>query len=131
LSADARFLTNELRVRNRDELIPLLESALAEKPLGEWEEVFSGAGFPYGAVNNLERVFRDPQVVHKGLLQTVEHATLGEVKQVGPPVSYSASLNVIRSGPPTLGQHTDEVMKSVLDMSDNDIATLRNEGIIA
>lgn len=68
--------------------------------------------------------------MHKKLVQTIEHSTVGSIKQVGPPVSYSDSTNAIRSAPPTVGQHTDQILKSILDMNDNQIDELRKKRVI-
>ena len=67
--------------------------------------------FPYGPVNDMRSVFMDAQVQHNDLVRTVQHPTMGDVRVVGPAVSFSDSHNDIRSPPPTLGQHTDMVLQ--------------------
>ncbi len=77
------YASNELRVKHRSVLVPLLEEELLGRTLDEWEEVFSGAAFPYGAVNPLPRVFGDPHVKYNRMVREVQHPGLGtSVKQV-------------------------------------------------
>ena len=77
------YASNELRVKHRSVLVPLLEGELLGRTLDEWEEVFSGAAFPYGAVNPLPRVFGDPHVKYNRMVREVQHPGLGtSVKQV-------------------------------------------------
>jgi len=65
------------------------------------------------------------------MVKEVEHPTLGTIKMVNTPVKYSLSQPGIRMPPPTLGQHTDEVLQEVLGYSKNDIESLRNQGAVA
>ncbi len=110
MATNPDYATNELRVRNRSRLLPELESVLLGKSLGEWEELFAASGFPHGAVNSLERVFSDPHVRHTEMVRQVHHEGLGTtVKQVAPAVKYSQIRNEVRSAPPSLGAHTDQV----------------------
>lgn len=64
------------------------------------------------------------------MVQTVEHPACGPIKLVGPPMKFSATPPSIRSPPPTLGQHTDEVLREILQLSDADIARLKAEGVV-
>ncbi|KAI9026259.1 CAIB/BAIF family enzyme [Hyaloraphidium curvatum] len=118
LASDPRFNTNQLRVKNRDVLIPMLEDILAQKTTDEWGEVLEGSGIPYGAVNNMERTMNHPQIKHRQLIQEVDHPRAGKIKLVGPPVHYSDSTVKIKSPPPLLGQHTREVLRDVLRYDD-------------
>lgn len=127
---DKKYQSNELRVRNRNELIDLLTTKMGERTNEEWKSTFDGAGFPYGPVNNLSQVFEDPQVKHLGLEQTVSHATVGEIKQVGPPVKFSASSNRIQFAPPTLGSHTREVLADLLNLDEERLNELSRKGVI-
>lgn len=125
------YPTNEVRVKRRDELIPLLEVIMKAQTLRSWNEVFDGAGFPYGAVNNLKGVFEDPQVNHNRMKREMEHETLGTIKQVGPAVKFSGIENDLRSPPPPLGHHTDVVLNEVLEMTPGEIALLKKHGVVA
>ena len=83
-------------MKNRAELVATLTDKLRTKTNSEWNEIFEGAKFPYGAVNNFREVFRDPQVVYNGMEQTIEHESVGKIKQVAPAVRFSGSKNEIR-----------------------------------
>ncbi|WP_133646345.1 CaiB/BaiF CoA transferase family protein [Paraburkholderia flava] len=117
LQDDPRFATNEARVANRDELKMLLEVRLKTRSKREWTELFVGAGLPAGPINTLDEVFRDPQVLHCRLVETLDHPTLGPLRQVMTPMSSSipahedAEPQVHRRPPPALGEHTLEVLR--------------------
>ena len=65
------------------------------------------------------------------MIQEIQHPTCGPMKLINPPVKYSHSQPSIRSAPPTLGQHTDEILGEILGMSEGEIGTLRQEGVVA
>ena len=111
LASSPDFLTNELRVKNRERLLPELEQLFRQRSSAQWSEAFQGATFPYGPVNTMAEVFADPQVQHSQLAQYVEHPTVGRLGLVGPAVSFSSSQNQVRGPSPTLGQHTDLVLQ--------------------
>lgn len=126
---DSRFVNNQQRVKHRKELISLLSDIFAQKTSAEWMELFIDAPFPAGPINKIREVFEDPHVKEIGLVQSLEHPS-GSVKVVGPPVIYSDSMNTARSAPPLLGQHTDEVLRDLLDYDDQRINKLRQQNII-
>lgn len=116
LPDDARFATNEARVAHRDELKSLLEARLKTRGKREWTELFIGAGLPAGPINTLDEVFADPQVQHCGLVETLEHPTLGALRQVVTPVTSSTEAGELakhtsRHAPPALGEHTVDVLR--------------------
>lgn len=116
LPDDARFATNEARVAHRDELKSLLEARLKTRGKREWTELFIGAGLPAGPINTLDEVFADPQVQHCGLVETLEHPTLGALRQVVTPVTSSTETGELakhtsRHAPPALGEHTVDVLR--------------------
>jgi formyl-CoA transferase len=116
LPDDPRFATNEARVAHRDELKAALEARLKTRSKREWTELFIGVGLPAGPINTLDEVFADPQVQHCRLVETIEHPTLGALRQVVTPVSSSAitaesSRQVSRHAPPGLGEHTVDVLR--------------------
>lgn len=111
LASRQEFLTNELRVKHREELLPELSELIRQRSSAQWSKAFLGASFPYGPVNSMAEVFADPQVQHSQLAQWVDHPTVGRLGVVGPAVSFSSSENCVRGPPPTLGQHTDSVLQ--------------------
>ncbi len=130
LGGDERFQSNSLRVQNRQILIPLLEQRIATKTTDRWLEKFSAAGVPCGPINDLAAAFADPQVLERGLLQSLPHSLAGTVPAVANPVRFSATAVELRSAAPVLGEHTDTILKEELGYSDDDIAGLRAGGAI-
>lgn len=131
LAHDARFVDNATRVLNRKVLVEILTNRFKEKALTEWLEIFEGAPFPYGPVNTIGQAFSDPQVLHNRLIQEMDHSTAGKIRVAGPAVRYSDSSTVLQCPPPTLGQHTSEVLREILQYDDDKIKHLKNIKAIA
>jgi len=128
--SDARFATNPQRVRHRDLLVGLIGERLARRAAREWLRLLEPAGVPCGPINDLDQVFADPQVRHRGMEVRVPHPAAGEVRLVANPMKLSASPIAYETAPPTLGQHTDEVLASVLGMDASAIERLREQRIV-
>lgn len=112
LKTDPRFLNNADRFERRDELRVIIEKELARKTREQWSELFVKASVPAGPINTVEEAFNEDQVTHLNLVETFEHATLGEVRQVGNPLIFnSENRKWIRMAPPTLGEHTMDVLR--------------------
>jgi crotonobetainyl-CoA:carnitine CoA-transferase CaiB-like acyl-CoA transferase len=122
---DERFATNPARVKNREVLIPLLAERIAARPQQFWADGLEAVGVPCGAINDLSQTFADPQVVHRGMRVELPHPTAGHVSLVGSPMKFSESPVVYHAAPPTLGQHTDDVLRDVLGLDAAAIARLR------
>ena len=131
LAGDPRFVTNDARVRNRDELYRLLPALTRAKPQAAWVDGLAKLGVPCGPVNDIGQVFADPQVQARGMQIALPHplAGKGTVDLIGNPLRLSATPVAYRRAPPTLGQHTDEVLRE-LGLEEAELATLRAEGAI-
>jgi formyl-CoA transferase/CoA:oxalate CoA-transferase len=129
LAADTRFATNPDRVVHRDELIPLIETALASRPSADWAAELSRAGIPAGAINSVDKALAHPQVLARDMVLTTEHPTAGTLRMPGSPVRLSGHTATVRRPPPLLGEHTDEVL-SELGYSAAAIASLRQSGVV-
>jgi crotonobetainyl-CoA:carnitine CoA-transferase CaiB-like acyl-CoA transferase len=105
---DARFATNRDRVERAAELEALMEAALAAAPVDDWVARLDAAGVPAGKVKTMDEVYASPQVAHLGVVDVVEHATLGAIRLPGSPVAYSRTPRATPLPPPTLGQHNGE-----------------------
>lgn len=124
LAEDARFATNPLRVRHRDELIPLLERRLAEQPSAAWVERLRAAGVPVAPVQDLVQVAGDEQTRALGILQQ-----LGGLTAVAPPLVVDGDRVPFRSPPPLLGEHSAEVLREA-GFSAAEITGLVAEGVV-
>ncbi|TFW06912.1 CoA transferase [Oxalobacteraceae bacterium OM1] len=130
LASDERFATNPMRVRHRDTLVPLLAEMVKTKTKQEWIALLEAAGVPCGPINNLDEVFENPQVQARGLRVDLPHSSGGPVKLVGSPMKMSATPPHYELPPPTLGQHTEDVLRDVLGETGDGIAALRAKGVI-
>jgi len=127
---DPRFLTNAGRMRHRHELKDLLETRLKTRTRMEWTRALIDNDIPAGPINTLEDVFADAQVLASGLVETVKHAALGDLAQVGLPVRLSAhAQGSVRLPPPALGEHSVDILKQ-FGVSDTDIARLQDAGVV-
>jgi crotonobetainyl-CoA:carnitine CoA-transferase CaiB-like acyl-CoA transferase len=132
LAADPRFATNSLRVKHRRELYALMPAYLRAKSTSEWVEGLAGLGVPCSPVNTLDQVFADPQVQARGMRLELPHASAagGTVPLVANPLKMSATPPSYRHGPPTLGQHTEEVLAELLGVGEGERERLRAAGTI-
>jgi crotonobetainyl-CoA:carnitine CoA-transferase CaiB-like acyl-CoA transferase len=130
LATDTRFSTNPNRIRNRATLVPLIAERIRTKPRAFWLEELEKAGIPTGPINRLDQVFADPQVVARGMKVELDHPTAGHVPTVRSPIRLSATPVGSDRHPPLLGQHTDEVLGSLLGLDGVAIGSLRAGGVV-
>ncbi|KAJ3181989.1 hypothetical protein HDU87_000327 [Geranomyces variabilis] len=126
---EPRFATNEGRVKHRDEVLSALEAMFEQKTTKEWLDVLDGLEIPFAPVNNLQQTFEHPQVKHREMVQEVEHPHAGKIKLVAIPVKFSETQPTITRAPPTLGQHTREVLLET-GYSDEDIDAFVKDGVV-
>jgi crotonobetainyl-CoA:carnitine CoA-transferase CaiB-like acyl-CoA transferase len=127
---DARYATNQNRVRNRDVLVPILEQAFLKRDRDDWLAAFERLGIPAGPINNVQQVFDDPQVIARGLRLSLPHPLAGEVPSVANPIKYSATPIRPGAAPPVLGAHLEEILGGVLGMDAEAIGRLKAEKVI-
>jgi crotonobetainyl-CoA:carnitine CoA-transferase CaiB-like acyl-CoA transferase len=130
LAVDPRFAKNQDRVRNRAVLVPMLEPIMQSRGKSEWLAALEAAKVPCGAINNLAEVFADPQVNERGMVTQWKHPLQPALHLVASPIKLSATPVRRDLPPPLLGEHTDEVLRELLDCSDDRLAQLKTSGVI-
>lgn len=133
LAVDPRFATNSLRIQHRAELYAVMPGVMRRKTTKEWVEGLAALGVPCGPVNSLDQVFTDPQVQARGMRLDLPHASAaaGTVPLIANPLKMSATPPSYRHSPPTLGEHTDEVLHELLGLDGAELARLREAGTIS
>ena len=132
LAGDERYASNGARVRNRDELIERLTPVLARQPSRHWIEGLEACNVSCGPINRLDQVFADPQVRARGMKIEMSHPAAGEapIPLIASPIRMSATPPSYERAPPLLGQHTDEVLQELLGLGAEELAALRESGVI-
>jgi glutaryl-CoA transferase len=129
LHHDPRFRKNADRVRHREVLVPLLAEIMRRYSVAEWVALLEPIGVPVGPINDLAQVFAHPQVKSRGLQFELPHALADAVPSVANPIRMSVTPPRYSSAPPTLGQHTREVLGQ-FGIGDEEIEALAREGVI-
>lgn len=130
LAADERFATPGQRNRNRDTLIPQIADAMLTRTMAEWVERMEAANVPCGPINNMQQVFEDPQVQHRGMRLSLPHGAGVQAPAVANPMRFSETPIRYGRSAPRLGEHTDDVLAHGLGLSAQRIAELRAHGAI-
>jgi len=129
LPGDPALATNAGRVQNRATLIDMLKPVLATRTTKDWIAALEQANVPCGPINRIDEVFSDPQAVARGLKVPIAHPT-GEIDLVASPLRLEKTPPEYRLAPPLLGEHTDEVLRGVLGLSEAQIAELRTKNVV-
>jgi crotonobetainyl-CoA:carnitine CoA-transferase CaiB-like acyl-CoA transferase len=130
LAGDARYATNGKRVENRVELTRILDEIFARRTTHEWVEMLEAAGVPNGPINTIEQVFAEPQAIARGLRMELPHTAAGKVSLVRSPMRFSDTPVEHERPPPLLGEHTDEILRGLLGLKDDEVAKLRADGAV-
>ncbi len=129
LAADRRFGTNGDRVERRDELVPLIAERMATKPSGDWLARLEAAEVPAGPVLDVLEAFSTPQAIAIDARVPMIHPALGAVDQVRSPFDFELTPTSIRTPPPLLGEHANEILVE-LGYGAAAIDDLRSSGVI-
>lgn len=129
LQQDARFATNPDRNRNQKELTAILDEIFSTQPADYWLEKLKKTGIPIGPINTIAETLAHPQHRARNFIVELEHPLAGLVKSMGNPIRLSDTPISYRYAPPTLGQHTDEILTE-LGYENPDIAALRKQQVI-
>jgi crotonobetainyl-CoA:carnitine CoA-transferase CaiB-like acyl-CoA transferase len=130
LLQDPRLVSNSTRLAHRREVNALLAEHFATQPRQHWLDRMREAGIPAGAVRSVPEAVESPEVAGRGMLATVPHPTAGDLRLIRSPLRLSDTPVAEPTAPPTLGQHTDEVLSGLLGLDAVRLAALRKAGVI-
>lgn len=129
LNEDPRFADMKSRNQHPAELKEILEKITREKTTEEWVQVMESAGVPCGRIRTIDQVLSDPHVDIREMVVEKEHPKAGMIKLTGVPTKLSLTPGEVSSPPPTLGQHTEEILKSI-GFSETNIEEFQKNGIV-
>ncbi len=127
---DPRFLTNRDRVANRAALMPLVEAELATRTTADWLARLEAEGVPAAPIQSVDRVLDDVQIRQRGMVVEMDHPVHGRVPTLGTPLKVDGAMGLSVAPPPRLGEHTDRVLRELLEYPAARIAELRSTGAI-
>jgi formyl-CoA transferase len=127
---EGRFAPNRDRVTNREELSAELNRIFSERDVDHWLAELVRAGLPCGRINTIPEVFSHPQAQAREMTQDTEHPSAGIVRLTGFPYKLSETPAEIHRPPPMLGEHTEEVLMSLLGYSVESVNAFRSKGVI-
>jgi crotonobetainyl-CoA:carnitine CoA-transferase CaiB-like acyl-CoA transferase len=129
LASDPRYATNALRTQNRSALIATLQKLFQQAPAGEWLQRLARAEIPAAAIHSVGEAVNDAQTIARNMIVQLEHPTLGTLHSIANPVHFSKTPVSYRLPPPLLGEHTREILRSLL-FSAQDVETAAKESAI-
>lgn len=130
LFIDPRFDTNPKRGANRNELIAIINQWTMGWKVADFLAALDEVGIPAARYNNLSDVWEDEQVQHRKLKVTIPHPVSGKVSMIASPLAHMSGSKMRYEAPPTIGQHTDEILRELLKLSSDEIEQLRKSGIV-
>lgn len=130
LPDDPRFATNPVRVEHRDILSAKITAVTADRPVGFWLEACAQEGIPCGPINSIDEVFAEPQIIHRGMKVELTRQDGARLPGVANPIKMSNTPVTYRTAPPKLGEHSHQILSSLLDLSEDEINTLLSRQII-
>lgn len=126
---EPKFSTNSKRVENRDAVVEIIANVMKTRTMQQWLDILNDAGIPCGPIYTVDQVFNDPQVIARDMLVEVDHPKCGKIKVTGCPIKLSETPPEVVTAPPTLGQHNEEILKT-LGYSETEIEKIKEEKVI-
>lgn len=128
LSKDSRFITNALRLKNRDDIVEILSTHFLTQTAKHWVDVIQSVKVPVGVINNLQQTFEEPQVKHRKMLVEMKHPLKDKLQVIASPMKFSRTPVQYRKAPPMLGEDTNSILSRYLGK--DEIENLRVNGIV-
>lgn len=128
LAEDERFITNPKRAENYDALKIILDGVICTRETSEWYKRLTEAGVPCGPINTIEMVTKDEQVKSRDMIVEVDHKVAGKTLIPGVPIKMSKTQGSIRKAAPVLGEDTNNILKELLNLSQDKIDEYANKG---
>lgn len=129
LAVDPRFARNDMRLLNRVELISILTDVFLARTTEEWLARLEAEGVPSGPINTIDRVLSDPQIAARNMLIHVPHPLIGSLPMLGNPIKVGNVEDPV-AAPPLLGEHTEELLRELLDYPAQKLEALREAGVV-
>ncbi len=126
---DPEFTDDNGNPKNLKKMLPIFDEIMATKTRDEWMELFLENNLLFSPVKDILEVLKDPQAIENNYIEEFDHPDLGSINILGYPIHFSENSAGMKSPAPTIGQHTDEVMRE-LGYSDEDIKTLKADKVI-
>lgn len=130
LTSDERFQTNADRTENHAELFPILSDIMSQRTTDAWIDALGRIGVPCGPINTMDKVVSHPQVQAREMITQVAHQITGAVEVPGVPIKLSETPGNVDAPAPSLGEHTTEVLTDILKMSPDEVAKLKQDGVV-
>jgi CoA:oxalate CoA-transferase len=131
LADDERYSDNRGRVLHADVLIRELDAAFGQATAGEWIDRLTGAGIPCGPVNDIAEAAESPLIGHREMIRSIPHASRGHWRVANTPFRFSKAETGPVAPAPSLGEHTDDVLRSLLGLDEGALSELRSTGAIS
>ncbi len=128
--SDRRFQSNEDRIANYEAFEPILNEITKQKTTAEWLALLEPQGIMCGPVNNIAQVVNDPHIKERGMVAEVSHPRVGKLRVTGTPMKFSRTECKIEKACPDVGEHTQQILSSMLGMLPEQIEELRKTGVI-
>jgi len=127
---DARFKNNSLRTENRKTLITILNEEMEKRTAKEWGMIFEKEGIPYSPINTVKDICEDPHIEHRKMLVEIDQPVVGRMKICGSPFRLSETPGKVVAPAPMLGEHSEQILRELLEYSQESIDRLKADGVI-
>lgn len=131
LAEDPRFYNRSQRLENKQLLLSMLQKMFLQKSGEEWIDILNEAQVPAGPINTVDKILNDPHIKDRNMVLNISHPKAGDLKMAGNPIKFEGESEEEKyTYPPMLGEHTQELLQSLLDIQESEIMKLKNDKVI-